>query len=123
MKVVFIAGPLTTGGDGSRAYIESNVKKAEAYSISLANAGIYFFCAHMHSSFHTEKGSTAPEEYYYKLDFEILKRAADAVLAVPGWEKSMGAKKEVEWAEKNKIKVFYPKDPSDIQGIIVWAKA
>jgi len=50
-------------------------------------------------------------------------RAADAVLAMPNWEKSRGAKKEVEWAREKGVKIFYPKDPTDIEEIVNWARA
>lgn len=122
IKVVFIAGPLTTGGDGTREYFAKNIQTAEQYTVALANVEIAFFCAHTHTSFHHEKGSKAPEEFYYQLDFEILKRAADAVLAIPGWERSYGAKREVEWAKANGLPVFYPKSPNDIDEIIAWAR-
>jgi len=85
MKIVFISGPLTTGGDGSHEYKAKNIQTAEKYAVALANAGIGFFCAHSHTSFHHEKGSTAPEKFYYNLDFKFLKEIADAVLAIPGW--------------------------------------
>lgn len=123
MKIVYIAGLLTTGWDGSdRSYLEKNIRNAEAYQVALANAGIGSFCSHAHTAFHREKGSTAPEGYYYALGMEFLKRAADAVLAVPGWEKSIGAKQEVEWATSHGLKVFFPNSPKEIQPIIDWAK-
>lgn len=123
MKIIFIAGPLTTGGDGSREYIEKNIKMAEGYQIALANAGVGFFSAHTHTAtHHNHIDRVAPEDFYYQLDMEILKRSADAVLAMPGWEKSWGAKREVEWAEAHGLKVFYPKSPDDIAEIIQWAK-
>ena len=123
MKIIFISGPLTTGWDGKdRNFILQNVLKAEAYQIALANAGIGAFCAHTHTSFHHEKGSTASEKYYYELDMEFLKRASDGVLAMPSWEQSRGAKAEVEWAIQNNIPVFYPNSHIDIQEIVDWAK-
>lgn len=122
MKIVFIAGPLTTGGDGSRECIANNLKNAERYSVALANAGIGYFCSHSHTCFHNEKGSVAKEKYYYDLGLQFLKRMADAVLAMPGWEKSFGAKREVSWAKKNKMPVFFPKNPNNIEDIIEWAK-
>lgn len=122
VKLLFIAGPLTTGGDGSREYMANNVQTAESYSVALANAGVAFFCGHTHTSFHHEKGSRAPEDFYYKLDLEILRRAADGVLAIPGWERSYGAKREVEWAITNGLPVFYPKSPDTIDEITAWAR-
>jgi len=121
MKIVFIAGPYN--GDGSFESIEENIRKAEKYQIALADNLIGFFCAHNHTEhFNSGRGATAPEVFYYELDFEFLKRMANAVLAVPGWEKSWGARQEIEWAEENNLKIFYPKDPTDIKDIIKWAK-
>ncbi len=122
IKIIFIAGPMTTGGDGSREYVAKNIQVAEQYTVALANVGIGFFCAHTHTSFHHSKGSHAPEDFYYEMDFEFLKRAADAVLAIPGWEKSFGAKREIDWARANNLPVFYPKSPEDIDNIIAWAR-
>lgn len=123
MKIVFIAGLLTTGWDGEdRDYIQNNVNIAEAYQIALANAGIGAFCPHTHTQFHREKGSTIFEEYYYRLDLEFLYRISDAILAIPGWEKSVGANNEVKWAIKNNLPVFYPKSPDEIEDIIAWNK-
>lgn len=48
-------------------------------------------------------------------------RAADAVLAMPAWKTSRGAKKEIAWARANGMKIFYPKNPNDIEDI-AWAK-
>lgn len=122
MKIVFIAGPYT--GDGTVESVEKNIREAEKYQIALANSQIGFFCPHNHTEhFSTKKGATAPEDFYYELDFEILKKAADAVLAIPGWENSWGAKREVEWAQKNGLSVFFPKDPKDIEDIVKWAKS
>jgi len=123
MKIVYIAGQLTTGWDGKdREFIAQRIREAEKYQIALINNGIGCFCSHSHTSFHHEKGSKASEEFYYELGLEFLKRTSDAVLAMPGWEKSRGAKMEVGWATKNKLPVFYPKSPDDIGGIIEWSR-
>lgn len=119
MKIIFIAGPYF--GDGKVETIENNIRQAEKYQIALANKQIGFFCAHNHTEhFSTKKGATAPEDFYYALDLEFLKRAADAVLAIPGWESSLGAKREIEWARKNSLPVFFPQSPDDIGEIIEW---
>lgn len=120
MKIVFIAGPYT--GEGTFESIEKNIREAEKYQTALANQQVGFFCAHNHTEhFSSKKGATPPEQFYYDLDFVFLKKATDAVLAMPGWKDSWGAKKEVEWAKTSGLKVFYPDSPKDIDEIVVWA--
>ena len=81
-----------------------------------------FFCAHNHTEHFQDKAS-AVEEFYKELDFEFLKRSANAVLAMPNWEKSLGARREIEWAKQQKdLPIFYPKSPDDISEIVRWAK-
>ncbi len=41
---------------------------------------------------------------------------------MPKWEQSWGAKREVERAREKGMKIFYPKDPTDIEEIVAWAK-
>lgn len=123
MKIIYIAGPITAGWDGKdRGHIERHILAAEEYQIKLVNADVGAFCPHTHTAFHFEKGGTAPEEYYYKLDLEILRRATDAVLAIPGWEKSSGARFEVQYAKEHNLPIFYPKSPDDLEEVINWAK-
>ncbi len=120
MKIVFIAGPYI--GDGTVESIEKNIREAEKYQIALAEKQIGFFCSHTHTEhFSSKKGVKAPEDFYYELDLEFLKRSADAVLAVPGWENSKGATKEIELAKQLGLPIFYPKDPSDIDDILKWS--
>ncbi|HLD78725.1 MAG TPA: DUF1937 family protein, partial [archaeon] len=56
--------------------------------------------------------------------FRFLTKVADAVLAVPGWERSNGARREVEWARANGLPVFFPKSPApeDIAEVVEWAQ-
>lgn len=119
MKIVYIAGPYI--GDGDRENIEANIREAEKYQIALANAGIGFFCPHNHSE-HFQEKAKAPEIFYHELDMQFLKRGADAVLAMPGWEKSSGATHEIEWAKEQNIPIFYPASSFDIQEIITWVE-
>jgi len=118
MKIVFIAGPYF--GDGDFGKIERNIRKAEEYQVQLANNDIGFFCPHNHTE-HFERKAKANEKFYRELDMLMLSIVADAVLAIPGWEISSGAKAEIEWAVANNLKVFYPKSPKDINEVIVWA--
>jgi len=119
MKIIFIAGPYFS--DGNPEKIEENIHNAEKYQIALANKGIGFFCSHNHTR-NFERKADAPEEFYKELDLEILKKAVDAVLAIPGWENSDGARKEVAWAKENNMKIFYPQSVDDLEEIINWVK-
>jgi len=120
MKIIFIAGPYI--GDGNKENIEKNIRYAEKYQIALANAGVGFFCPHNHTE-HFEEKANASDEFYRELDREILKRACDGIMVVPGWEISEGTKLEIEFAKKNNIPLFFPKSPDDLSEIINWSKS
>lgn len=119
MKIVFIAGPYYGGGD--LRSIDKNIREAESFAIALANRGVGFFGPHLHTA-RFELRTIAPEDYYKELDMQMLQRACDALVAIPGWEKSQGARIEIEWAEKNGRKIFYPKSIDDLEVIVKWAK-
>ena len=119
MKIIFISGPYF--GSGQRKEIERNIRNAEKYQIALSNQRVPFFCSHNHTE-HFEEKSTAPEEFYKSIDMEILKRACDGVLAIPGWERSSGAKEEIALAKRNNLPVFFPKSPEDLKSLITFAK-
>lgn len=111
-------------GDGKVETIERNIREAEKYAIALADRQVGFFCPHKHTEhFNGGQKSTAPEQFYYDLDFYFLMHIADAVLVVPGWENSSGTKRELEWVKAKGLKTFYPKDPTDIGEVVKWAKA
>ena len=120
MKIVFISGPYFS--DGKWETIEKNIREAEKYQLALINRGIGAFCAHNHTEHFGSKGANQPEEFYHELDMEFLKRACDAVAAIPGWENSQGAVGEIKWAKENNIKIFYPKSPEDIKEIAKWVR-
>jgi len=119
MKIVFIAGPYF--GDGDKAKIQDNIRNAEKYRIVLANSGIGFFCPHNHTE-HFEIKASANEDFYRELDMIFLQKTADAILAIPGWETSNGAKAEIEFAKRKGLPVFYPGSPADLGKVIAWAK-
>lgn len=120
MKIVFIAGPYF--GKGDRKEIEKNIRNAEKYQVALANSQVPFFCSHNHTE-HFEEKASAPEEFYRKMDMEILKRCCDAVVALPDWETSNGARAEIKWAQENGLPVFFPKSLDGLTEIINWAKS
>jgi hypothetical protein len=62
------------------------------------------------------------EGFYRELDLEFVSKSANAILAIPGWETSRGARAEIEFAKSKGIPIFYPRSPDDLQKIISWAK-
>ena len=118
MKIVFIAGPYFGNGDKSK--IQGNIRNAERYQVALANAGVGFFCPHNHTE-HFELKATANEDFYRALDMVFLQKTADAIMAIPGWQTSSGAKAEIEYVRQKGIPVFFPESPDDLGEIIAWA--
>ncbi len=116
LKIVFIAGPYI--GDGSVEAIEANIRDAEQYAVALANAGIGFFCPHLHTE-HFGTKATAGEPFYHRLDYQFLLRS-DAALFTPSWQSSSGARREHDWAIWKSLPVFYPKSPRDYDAILAW---
>lgn len=122
MQLVFIAGPYF--GDGKYETIERNIQDAEKVAIELANRQVPFFCAHLHTR-HFEVKAEAPESFYHALDAAMLERAANAVVALPRWRESGGARREIAWAEANSVRVFYLRsldDAETLEAIAHWAK-
>lgn len=109
MKLIFIGGPYF--GDGKRETIEANIREAEKYAIALANRGIFFFCPHLHTGHFGEKAKQG-EDFYKALDFHILEKS-DALLAMPRWRESSGARAEVQRSGERGIKIFFPLSPDE----------
>jgi hypothetical protein len=83
--------------------------------------GLGFFCPHNHTE-HFETKASAEENFYRELDMVFLRKIADAILAVPGWEKSSGSRAEIEFAKQKGLPVFFPKSPDDLGEITSWAR-
>lgn len=117
-KLVFIAGPYF--GDGRYETIENNIREAKSYAIALANRGVFFFCPHNHTA-HFGDIAHATEDFYKALDFVMLKLCSGAVFT-PRWQESGGARAEHEYAKQKGLKIFYPKNPNDLDEVEKWAK-
>lgn len=102
MRAVFIAGPYM-GAD--KDDIEGNIRRAEEFAVELWNRGYGVFCPHLNTR-HFEEKSHATEEAYKQFDRRMLS-CCDAVLAIPGWEASQGAKSEVAESVRLDIPVYY----------------
>ncbi len=116
MKIVFITGPITSGGQGS---VAANQALHERLQRTLAELGIASYCAASHT--HWRVHSSVSGGFLHEWHTEFLCRAADAVAALPGWEESKGASADVACARELNLPPFYPHDPSDVKEIVEWA--
>lgn len=112
MKLVFIAGPYIAE---SYSAIDDNIQAARAVAIELANAGIGFFCPHLHTA-HFELHANADEAFYKAMDLSHLV-GCDALLAIRGFERSAGTRAEIAEARSLGIPVFFTYEENYIQKI------
>lgn len=89
---VFIAGPYRAD---NYTGVDAHINIAREWAGNLAVAGIPFFCPHLNSAHFDVITPDVPERFWLDLDLEIL-QCASAMLLLPGWRDSSGAKHEKE---------------------------
>ena len=117
MKIVYVSAPFV--GDGTKKCIEENIKKAKEYANALASKSIGVFCPNAHDIQPVNFDLTKRQKFFYELDSEFLVRS-NALVAIPGWQTSFGARNEVKIAEEMGLPIFYPKSPDDLKEIEDW---
>lgn len=117
MKIVYISGALI--GNGSKELINKNIQTAREYANVLASKKIGVFCPHIYDLDPNIQDLTERQRYFYNLDSEFLINS-DAVVFIPGWETSFGARQEEKIADALELPKFYPKSPSDTAEIEAW---
>ena len=99
MIVVYIAGPFR----GPNAWaIEQNIRRAEELALAVWRSGMAALCPHTNTRFFQ---GASDDDVWLQGDLELLLRC-DAVLLVPGWERSQGAMAERARAIEGDIPVF-----------------
>jgi len=102
MKVVYIAGPYRAN---TVAGIRRNIEEARMVAEVVWQMGHCALCPHLNSAL---MDGIAPDSLFLDGGIELVKRC-DAVVLVPGWDKSMGSHIEVAIARKHGIPVVtYP---------------
>lgn len=99
MKLVYVAGPYRAKDSWE---IEQNIRRAETLALDVWRAGFAAICPHTNTRFYQ---GAAPDQLWLDGDLEMLRRC-DAVLLVPGWEKSSGTIAEITEANARNIPVF-----------------
>jgi hypothetical protein len=99
MIVVYIAGPYRAPHAWA---IEQNIRRAEELALAVWRSGRAALCPHTNTRFFQ---GAAEDHVWLDGDLELLKRC-DAMLLVPGWERSTGALAERAQAMALAIPVF-----------------
>lgn len=99
--LVYVSGPYSPTTEGDTDY---NIRRARAICATLWDEGYAVICPHMNTA-HFEQYSTASYEDYIAGDLRMV-RGCDAMVMVPDWELSRGAKTEREYAEQKGIPVY-----------------
>ena len=100
MKKVYIAGPITAPTAWAQ---ELHIREAERLAADINMAGAAPFCPHTQSRF---LDGVVPWDTFLAADLAWLAHA-DAVITIPGWRRSEGAKIEVDTAIAAGVPVFH----------------
>lgn len=95
--LLYISGPY-------RGNVDANIKRARDIAITAWEMGHAVICPHMNTE-HFELYSTLNEQAYIDGDMNMIARC-DALVMVPGWEKSSGANQERDYAMSLGIPVY-----------------
>ena len=98
--LVYIAGKYSAN---TKEEIQSNVDLAIRYGNIVIDLGHIVYIPHL--SHYVDAMEKRDIEFWYEFDLPILKRC-DAILMIPGWENSKGAKKELAKAKEWKMEVY-----------------
>ena len=100
MKVAYIAGPYRGKTESD---VVANIRHAEKYAIKYWRLGYAVICPHLNTQLF---GGLAPDEVWLKGDLELLRRC-DAIVMIPGWEESFGARAEEGVAQTLGLEIIY----------------
>ena len=105
MKSVYIAGPYTD--PRGEWYVQQNIQDAAELAANLWTMGLAPLCPHLNTA---HFGGVVSYDTFLKGDFALI-RGLDAVVMMPTWKRSNGARQEHEYARGLGKPIFYwPKD-------------
>lgn len=106
LKLVYIAGPYTAP---TRCQVMANIQRAREVADRVARAGAFPVWPHPLGAGLEDAGD---EAFWYAGTLELMRRC-DAVVLVPGWEKSKGAQGEAGVADIRDMPLFCVADEWD----------
>ena len=99
MKVIYVAGPFR----GPNSWeIEENIRRAERLALQVWRLGAACICPHTNTRFFQ---GAADDAVWLNGDLAIVGKC-DGVMLTEDWQRSSGARAEVEYAEARSIPVF-----------------
>lgn len=114
MKLIYICGPIRNDdADIQKLNIMVGIAAAKA----IWQAGAAAFCPHMNAFHFPEDNPAAEQTQYIEADLEMIRRS-DAILALPGWMRSIGASAEVCFARGNGITIL-----DSLEEAVRWVKS
>ncbi len=106
--ILYLSGPYSPGNGRT---VADNIAVARRYAVAAANAGWMPFTPHLNTAHFEDLCPDVSHEEWLAGDLAILRllpRAHAAVLMLPGWEQSAGARLERDWAIHLNLEVFDP---------------
>jgi hypothetical protein len=92
MVLVYVAGPFSSA---TRSGVEANIARAVDVAVEVAKLGAAPVCPHSNTA-DPRFEHVQPYQFWIEATLAML-RPCDALITVEGWEKSSGARGEVEW--------------------------
>ena len=96
--LVYLAGPYS--GD-----VEANIEAARQVAVELWDKGYYVLCPHMNSAFFDRYCKKATWDAFM-LGYLTMLHRCDAVVMLPGWRGSRGARIERSFADNRGVPVY-----------------
>ena len=102
MRRIYIAGPYRAATPSD---VDRNILQAREAQAELLRRGHAPFCPHAMTAQFERSFPDIPDECYLESD-KLWLRQCEALVLLPGWEKSEGARGEVALAEELGLVVF-----------------
>jgi hypothetical protein len=101
--IVYVSGPITAEEPYQR---EDNIQKARMIARRLWSEGYTVICPQMNTAF-MDGIPGMDHKDWLRGDIQILERAIDIAVFIPGWEDSKGCEEELQFCHAIGLPTFY----------------